>query len=214
MAKTYVGGKLSEINRNSHSFTLVLRERFASRLRKTADDTIEFFTDTGVWVTGKSLKDLDDLVAVDCQLVWGTARERRPGEAPRMVPAPFNDDGWHAARKEAILRNVIPAEQCPLDSQCRFKLLFPPDMDALKPHAMVYNFRTEELRPAEPGDRLLNHMESPYKAFQPAAATEEALDAFVQAYFEWHIGSGRGPTGGKRDGLGGVCGSRMACLWL
>eukprot|EP00969_Alexandrium_andersonii_P362365 15459549-Alexandrium_andersonii.AAC.2 len=110
VAKSYVGGSQRDLHQNSHSFTLVLRERFAVRLRKTCDDTIEFFNDVGMWVTGKSFKDLDDLIAVDCQLIWTNNRPRQPGDPPRKVPAPFNDDAWHAARREAVLRNVIPAE--------------------------------------------------------------------------------------------------------
>jgi len=183
-----VGGKVADVTRNSHSFTKVLRERLSDRVRKSADDVGEFFTAQGLWVAGKSMKDIDDLIAKECKSIWGPHREATPGARPVVPKTPFNDDAWHSARREAILRNITPAEQHPLDSTCRFKLLFAPNPSSGLSMATVYDFRTDTTRPARAEDRLLYHTAVPYVEFKPPDAIARAFDAFMESYFEWHLG--------------------------
>ena len=96
----------------------------------------------------------------------------------------FNDDAWHSARREAILKGASHSESQPLDAQRRFKLLF-------RSVAMVYNFLTDETRPAEFGDRLYMRTNFPYKPFEVSEATERIVDNFMELYFNWHlVGSG------------------------
>ena len=118
---------------------------------------------------------------------------------PRVPPTPFNDDAWHSARREAILKGASCAEPQPLDAQRRFKLLFPPAEDDPRSVAMVYNFLTDETRPAQPGDRLRTNF--PYKPFEVSEATERIVDNFMELYFNWHlVGSGLLDGGWRRGG--------------
>ena len=56
---------------------------------------------------------------------------------------------------------------------------------------MVYNFLTDETRPAQPGDRLYMRTNFPYKPFEVSEATERIVDNFMELYFNWHlVGSG------------------------
>ena len=174
----------------SHSFTLVLRDFYSDILFKNADDIVELFTTRGVWISCRNVKDLDDAIARDCKWLWAPSGPSRPGEMP-CVPTPFNDDAWHSARREAILKGASRSESQPLDAQCRFKLLFPPAEDDPRSVAMVYNFLTDETRPAQPGDRLYMRTNFPYKPFEVSEATERIVDNFMELYFNWHlVGSG------------------------
>ena len=108
-----------------------------------------------------------------------------------MPPTPFNDDAWHSAQRKAILKGASRSESQPLDAQCRFKLLFPPAEHDPRSVAMVYNFLTDETRPAQPGDRLYMRTNFPYKPFEVSEATERIVDNFMELYFNWHlVGSG------------------------
>ena len=121
----------------------------------------------------------------------------RPGEMPRVPPTPFNDDAWHSARREAILKGASRSESQPLDAQRRFKLLFPPAEDDPRSVA-IYNFLTDETRPSQPGDRLYMRTNFPYKPFEVSEATERIVDNFMELYFNWHlVGSGEEEDGGE-----------------
>ena len=189
MAKSAVG--TNTFRETSHSFTLVLRDFYSDILFKNADDIVELFTTRGVWISCRNVKDLDDAIARDCKWLWAPSGPSRPGEMPRVPPTPFNDDVWHSARREAILKGASRAESQPLDAQCRFKLLFPPAEDDPRSVAMVYNFLTDKTRPAQPGDRLYMRTNFPYKPFEVSEATERIVDNFMELYFNWHlVGSG------------------------
>ena len=57
---------------------------------------------------------------------------------------------------------------------------------------MVYDFRSDMIRPAAPGDRLQNTVQAPFKEFIPEPAAAAALDAFLGAYMQWHLEGGTG----------------------
>ena len=185
VAKSAVG--TNTFRETSHSFTLVLRDFYSDILFKNADDIVELFTTRGVWISCRNVKDLDDAIARDCKWLWAPSGPSRPGEMPHVPPTPFNDDAWHSAQRKAILKGASRSESQPLDAQCRFKLLFPPAEDDPRSVAMVYNFLTDETRPAQPGDRT----NFPYKPFEVSEATERIVDNFMELYFNWHlVGSG------------------------
>ena len=195
LAKGFVGG--FDVHRNSHSFTRVLRDRYYDKIMKVSDNSVELFTKDGVWIKGRTMTQLDEDIAYDCLELWAPRREVLPGMAPQSVPSPFNDDGWHLKIREAIYKNVQPASSSPLDGDCRFKLLFPPDKKANKP-AMVYNFRENTMKLAEPNDRLLLAVKRPFQEFTPSEKAAKMLDDFLAKYKEWHI-SGTGLIDNDED---------------
>ena len=63
VAKSAVG--TNTFRETSHSFTLVLRDFYSDILFKNADDIVELFTTSGVWISCRNVKDLDDAIARD-----------------------------------------------------------------------------------------------------------------------------------------------------
>ena len=56
----------------------------------------------------------------DCQGLQVALGPVRAGEMPHVPPTPFNDDAWHSARREAILRRLllrVAASGCPVPLQ-------------------------------------------------------------------------------------------------
>ena len=86
---------------------------------------MELFTTRGVWISCRNVKDLDDAIARNCKWLWVPSGPSRPGEMPRVPPTPFNDDAWHSARREAILKGASCAESQPwmpsAASSCSFR---------------------------------------------------------------------------------------------
>ena len=146
---------------------------------------------------------------------------------PRVPPTPFNDDAWHSARREAILKGASRAESQPLDAQRRFKLLFPPAEDDPSV-AMVCNFLTDETRPAQPGDRLYMRTNFPYKPFEVSerrnaswttlwSSTSTWLDRVCWVEGGWRRGGKESPGEGSHVPGPGVVswpGGAMGCLGL
>ena len=106
----------------------------ANRFRETSHS---FYSDI-LLILCRNVKDLDNAIARDCKWLWAPSGPSRPGEMPRVPPTPFNDDAWHSARREAILKGASRSESQPLDAQCRFKLLFPPALSVEGVFQMAY----------------------------------------------------------------------------
>ena len=79
------------------------------------------------------------------------------------------------------------ADRAPLDGNCRFKLLFPPDAKIQGSVAMVLDLVTDKVRPAEARDRLLRTTRRPYKEYAPCPEAAAAWQAFKGYYSEHHV---------------------------
>ena len=66
--------------------------------------------------------------------------------------------------------------------------MFPPKNNYDK--AMIYNFRTKELRPIEPDDRLYNHVAEPFHQFRCSASALAKVDKFISLLVHYTIHNG------------------------
>ena len=127
LAKNALGSPKS-VKEASHSFTVVLRDRYQEKLMKTADGLFQIFGARGEWSMQRTAEELDELIAQDCLKLWAPRPAKtEPGQIAKPPPVPFNENEWFGNHRTAIIRHLKDADRAPLDGSCRFKLLFPPD---------------------------------------------------------------------------------------
>ena len=131
---------------------------------KTADGLFQIFGAKGEWSMQRTAEELDELIAQDCLKLWAPRPAKtEPGQMAKPPPAPFNENEWFGNQRRAITLHVKDADRAPLDGNCRFKLLFPPDTKIQGSVAMVLDLVADKVRPAEARDRLLRTTMRPYK---------------------------------------------------
>ena len=107
---------------------------------------------------------------------------------PRVPPTPFNDDAWHSARHEAILKGASRSEShpgCPVPLQAALSA------SRGRPPLSGNGLQLSHRRDASRSARLYMRTNFPYKPFEVSEATERIVDNFMELYFNWHlVGSG------------------------
>ena len=185
-------GDSAVANTKSMHFSSVIAAVLQTQVYKTAkDDEYELWDARASRWRKVKTSGLFERVQAELLQIFAPRAPRRPGETPHVYPVPLGTDTFVNARCQYVAKLSDHSSTHPLDSDYRFRLLFPADAKNSKSVSHLYDFRTDALRAVQASDRLYLHTKWPYSEFLPEPNVQQAFESFRDALLQ-HTKDGTG----------------------